>query len=319
MTIRFGSELASIGEVPKYDNLTMKTRILYLSLALSLSAWADLKVATLHPVLTDLAKQVGGDHVEVTGILKVGGDPHDFSPTAGDIRKMSTSKLILASGKGIEPYLAKLPDSLTSGQEILEVGKSIPSLTISEANGLFVCCPHHSEGSLDPHWWHSVKNMQRATQIVAKAFGQADPDNAASYDARAKGYVEHLDGLAKWARKEVSSIPRGHRILATAHAAYTYFCEEFGFKSMPVQGLAKEREPSSQYLADVIADMKDSGIVAVFPEAQANPKVLQEMVRGTQAKIGGRLFADFTGSAEATTYEAMFRHNVSTIVEGLKR
>ena len=88
---------------------------------------------------------------------------------------------------------------------------------------------------------------------------------------------------------------------------------------MPVQGLTKEREPSSQYLADVITDLKDNSIKAVFPEAQANPKVLKEMVRGTGAKIGGKLFADYTGNAKTTTYEAMFRHNVTTIVKGLTK
>lgn len=297
----------------------MMNKILLFTLWLSTAAWADLKVATLHPVLTDLARHVGGKHVEVIGLLKPGSDPHDFSPSSGDIRKMSTARLILASGKGIEPYLPKLPDSLTEGQEILEVGKAIPSLTISEENGLFVCCPHHSEGSLDPHWWHSVKNMQRATKIVSKAFAKADPANAATYKAQAKVYEKHLETLAKWARKEVAKIPRARRKLATAHAAYTYFCQDFGFQSMPVQGLAKEREPSSQYLADVITDLKDNGIAAVFPEAQANPKVLKEMVRGTGAKLGGRLFADYTGDAKTTTYEAMFRHNVKTIVEGLAK
>jgi len=293
--------------------------ILLLWCGLGSSAWAELKVATLHPVLTDLAQHVGGEHVEVIGVLKPGSDPHDFSPSSGDIRKMSIARLILASGKGIEPYLPKLPDSLSKHQEILEVGKTIPSLTISEENGLFVCCPHHSEGSLDPHWWHSVKNMQRATKIVSKAFANADPANASAYKAQAKRYEKHLGTLAKWARKEVAKIPRNRRKLATAHAAYTYFCQDYGFQSMPVQGLTKEREPSSQYLADVITDLKDNGITAVFPEAQANPKVLKEMVRGTGAKIGGRLFADYTGNEKTTTYEAMFRHNVTTIVNGLAK
>lgn len=283
----------------------------------SLNAWAGLKVATLHPVLTDLANQVGGDHVEVIALLKPGGDAHDFSPSAGDIRKMSTCSLILASGKGLEPYLPKLSDSLSSAQKIVELGRKIPSLTISEDNGLFVCCPHHSEGSLDPHWWHSVKNMQRATKILAGIFAEADPANAAAYDRQAKAYDRRLAALAKWARKELARFPRSERKLATAHAAYTYFCEEFGFQSMPVQGLAREREASSQYLADVIADLKEHRIKAVFPEAQANPKVLKEMVRGTGARIGGSLFADFTGSAQASTYEAMFQHNVKTILAGL--
>lgn len=281
------------------------------------SVMAELKVATLHPVLTDLARQVGGEHVTVVPLLKVGQDPHDFSPSASDIRKMASAKLILASGKGLEPYLTKLGDSLTESQEILDVGKGVPGIVITEDSKLFVCCPHHSVGSVDPHWWHSVKNVQRAAKIIAKAFGSEDPANKSTYKANAKAYDKQLQELYQWSRKEIARVPRSDRKLATAHAAYTYFCQEFGFQSMPVQGLDKESEATSQYLADVIEEIKHHSVKAVFPESQANPKVLKEMVRGTGAKIGGSLFADFTGSPKAPTYEAMLRHNVKTIVAAL--
>ncbi len=301
--------------------ILMKTWRLWVGVCLGMgwatvTAAAELRVATLHPVLTDLATEVGGDAVRVTGLLKPGDDPHDFSPSATDLREMSQSTLILASGKGLEPYLDKLRDSLKGGQRILEVGEKIPSLVIGEDEKLFVCCPHHIHGSVDPHWWHSVKNMQRAADLVADAFGEADEANEKAYAARAKVYQKRLDDLARWARREIAKIPRSQRKLATAHAAYTYFCEEFGFMSMPVQGLDKEREATSQYLADVITDLKAYEIKTVFPEVHANPKVLREMVRHAGARIGGTLFADFTGSDQLTTYEAMFRHNVETIVAG---
>ena len=297
--------------------MKMKTAAICMWWTLNLTGLADLKVAALHPVLTDVAQQVGGKEVEVVSMLKIGGDPHDFSPSAGDIREMSSSQLILASGKGIEPYLAKLTDSLGADQRILEVGRSIPSLTISEKDDLFVCCPNHSEGGLDPHWWHSVKNVQRAAKIMAKAFGELDAANKSAYQRRAQAYDKRLDELAKWARKEIARVPRSDRRLVTAHAAYSYFCKEFGFKSMPVQGLTKGREASSRHLAEVIAELKKQKIKAVFPEAQANPKVLQEMVRGSGARVGGVLLADYTGDEKRTTFEAMFRHNVETIVAGL--
>lgn len=269
----------------------------------TLSAQADLRVASLHPVLSDLARQVGGSHVVVVELLKPGGDPHTFSPSTSDLRRMEACQLILASGKGIEPYLPKLKDSLKPGQQVFDVGRAVPSLTISEDNGLFVCCPHHSVGSLDPHWWHSVKNMQRASKVLSKAFAKADPTNAKAYAAQAKRYESHLKALYGWARKEIARIPRANRKLATAHAAFTYFCKEFGFQSMPIQGLGKDREASSQYLADVIGDLKHHRVAAVFPEAQANPKVLQEMVRSTGARLGGRLFADYTGDSKRSTYD----------------
>ncbi|MEM7010375.1 MAG: metal ABC transporter substrate-binding protein [Verrucomicrobiota bacterium] len=290
-------------------------RLLLLSFFLfSLSlANAELKVATLHPLITDLAKQVGGNKVTVVGLMKPGADPHAFSPTPGQLASVSNAKLILASGKGMETYLPKMQDNLSAGQRILEVGRRVPSLKISGKDELFVCCPAHSVGGLDPHWWHSPSAMQRATLIVAEEFSKADPANAATYKANADAYRSKLRQLDSWAKKQFSVIPRSKRKLTTSHLAFGYLCRDYGFKALPVQGLTRERNASPSYLAEAISQIKKQKIPAVFPEQLANPKVLKAMVSETGVKLGGTLIAD----GSVSSWEKMFQHNVSTIVRGL--
>lgn len=297
--------------------LTFLLTIAALALPLSSLRAAELTVASFHPLITDLAKQVGGNRVSVLPILTVRDDPHNFEPTASDIKKMRSASLILLSGKGLEQFRPKLQDNLASGQKILEVGKKIPSIKVAEGS-LFACCPTHSHGSIDPHWWHSLSNLERAAGILANAFTEADPAGKASYRTNAKATKAKLKMLRKWAKKELSVIPRANRKLVTAHAAFGYFCKEFGFRSIPVQGLNREREPSAKYLGQTIAIMKKEKVVAVFPETSANSKVLQEMVRATGAKLGGTLIADGIGSPNAGTIEGMFRQNVLAIVKALK-
>jgi zinc/manganese transport system substrate-binding protein len=82
---------------------------------------AGVKVATLHPIIADLVRQVGGANVEVVEILKPGGDVHHFEPTAKDIAAMRGAKLIMASGKNLESYLDKLRDSVGAGVEVVEL------------------------------------------------------------------------------------------------------------------------------------------------------------------------------------------------------
>ena len=150
----------------------MKTLLALLCLASP--ALAAMKVATLHPIVADLARQVGGANVEVVEILKPGGDVHHFEPATKDIAAMRGSKLILASGKGLETYLDKLRDSLGAGVKLVEVGEKVPSIP-------YVCDHDHSEehdhhhGEFDPHWWHSAENMQRAARIVAQSIPQKKP------------------------------------------------------------------------------------------------------------------------------------------------
>jgi zinc/manganese transport system substrate-binding protein len=275
-----------------------------------------LRVASFHPLLGDLARQVGGERVVVEDIVTVTDDPHSFEPKASDLARMRGVHLILVSGKGMENYLDKLRDNLYEGQEIVEVGRTIPSLQMT-AGEVFVCCPHHGQGSIDPHWWHSPSNMKRAARVLESAFAGIDPAGKGVYSANTREARGRLDGLERWAKRELSRVPRGQRKLVTAHAAFGYFCKEFGFQSIPIQGLTREREVSARYLAEAIGIMQREGIRAVFPEAGANPKVLEEMVRTTGAVLGGELIADGTGNAEVVTYDEMMRWNVGRIVAAL--
>lgn len=294
----------------------MKTLLFFLLFS-TLTATAAVKIGTLHPILADLTRQVGGANVEVIEILKPGSDIHHFEPSAKDIAAMRGSVLILAMGKNLETYLDKLRDSVGTSIKVIEVGRPIPSLKMDASQEIFVCCPQHAHNSIDPHWWHSAENMKRAARIVSDELSTADPTNAVAYKAGAKAAVTRFDELKRWAQQQISVIPRADRKLVTAHAAFGYFCKEFGFKSLPVLGIGRSDDISSQYIAQTIQAIRDNKIKAVFPEDQANPKVLSEIVRSTGVKTGSPLVADGT-SKNAHTFETMLSHNVQAIVEALK-
>ncbi len=296
----------------------MKTPFLLFALVwLTLPVSAAVKVATLHPIIADLVRQVGENRVEVVEILKAGGDVHHFEPSSRDIASMRGAQLLMASGKNLESYLGKLRDSVGSGVKIVEVGKLVPSVLMEAGNEVFVCCPAHAKSTIDPHWWHSADAMSRAARVVADELSLVDPANKEGYKAAAKVAEKRFAALKSWAKKELSQIPRSDRKLVTAHAAFGYFCKEYGFKSVPVLGLGRSDDASPQYLAQSIAVIRDNKIRAVFPEDQANPKVLAELTRSTGAKLGKPLVADGT-APHAHTFEAMLRHNVAVILEGLK-
>jgi zinc/manganese transport system substrate-binding protein len=256
--------------------------------------------------------------VMVTDLLKPGGDVHHFEPNPSDLRGLKDLKVVLASGKHLENYLDKLKDTLGAGVDVVEVGRTIPSIRLTAGQELFFCCPAHAIGGVDPHWWHSCENMKRAAGIIADAMAKADPANKATYEAGAKATQQKISALKAWAQKEVSVIPRSDRKLVTAHVAFSYLCEELGFKVVPVLGLSREDDASAKYVTDAINIMKANHVKAVFPEDQANPKVLKEIVASTGAIISeDHLVADGTKPG-FSTFEKMYRYNVSVIVKALK-
>ena len=226
-------------------------------LCASLGSAQSIKVASLHPLIGDLAKQVGGDRVSVVDLLKPGGDVHHFEPSAKDISEVKGVSLILASGKHLESFLDNLRDSVGS-VPVIEVGRTIPSIKIQAGSELFMCCPAHAAGGIDPHWWHSAENMQRAARIIGEELAKIDPAGKDTYKANAAAAQQRLAALKSWAQQQLAQIPRSDRKLVTAHAAYSYFCKEFGFKSLPILGLGREDEASAQHIAAAVTAIREN-------------------------------------------------------------
>jgi zinc/manganese transport system substrate-binding protein len=282
--------------------------ILFLSLALLSGARAELRVASLSTITTEIARSVGGDKVEVIPIIKPGIDPHEFQPSPLDVKRIESADLVLITGKGIEGYLTKLEEAVGSKAKFVDTGSTIPSLKLEE------------EGRMveDPHWWHSIENMKKATAVVRKHFIDSDPANKAVYEKNADAYLARLTDLEKWARMEVSKLPRDKRKLVTSHDAFQYFARDFGFRIYAIEGVSTDDQPSSKKVTDLINTIRIEGVKAVFFESIENPKVVGEITRETGAKVGGALYADGLGEKEAATYPDMVRHNITGIVESLK-
>ena len=249
------------------------------------AARADLAVASLSTVTTDIAKAVGGDKVNVIPVIKPGIDPHDFQPTPDDVKQIVTADLVLITGKHLEGYLTKLEESAGGAGKFVDTGAAFPSLKLEEDGKLVE----------DPHWWHSIDNVKKATAVVKERFMEADPANKATFEKNAAAYIAQLKDLEAWAKREIATLPREKRKLVTTHDAFQYFARDFGFRIYAVAGVSTEDEPSSRKITDLINTIRSEGVKAVFFESIENPKVVAEITKETGAKVGGQLYADGLG------------------------
>ncbi len=274
------------------------------------AAAAPLKVASLSTVLSDVARNVGGDKVRVEEIVKGGVDPHEFQPSPGDVELVAGADVVLVSGKGMEGYLAKLEES-GDQKKFVNVGDGIGSSLQLKDEG------HTIE---DPHWWHSVANVRKATNVIRDALIAADPADKDAFTASAAAYQGKLDDLDNAIKLKVAELGRDKRKLVTSHDAFQYFARDYGFKIYPIEGVSTAEEPSTHKVAELLETIKKEKVKAVFFENTQNPKVIAQITRETGAKVGGELYADGLGApdSDAMTYDAMMRHNVNTVVDALK-
>ena len=278
------------------------------------------QVASLSSVLTDTVRKIAGDKVEIIEIVKPGMDPHVFDPAPGDIKRISRSSIIFASGLGFEGYLQKLQDAAGRQVRFVIVGDSVKPLILERVESDAHGHSHGHSGSAgipDPHWWHSISNMKIAGRIVRDALSDLLPAEKQTFHENTKVYLRRLDELSQWARREIARLPARSRILVTSHESLGYFARDYEFKIYPVQGISTLDQPSSQKVRALIEDIKRTGVKAVFADNIENPKVLTELTRETGVEIGGVLYSDSLGEHEADTYESMMRHNIETIVKAL--
>jgi zinc/manganese transport system substrate-binding protein len=274
-----------------------------------------IQVTALHPLMADLARQVGGARVKVFDLVEDGGNPHRFEPRPADLKTMRASALILAGGKGMESYLDRMQAAL-GGVTIVEVGRHIPSLAVGK-DSVYVCCPHHGASTIDPHWWHGIENMRRAARVVAEEFSKKDPEGKKAYYDGAAAYGKRLADLKKWTKAELGKVPREKRRLVTEHNAFGYFAREHGFEVISVAGLSKEQNTTPQDRAKTIASVREAGVPAVFPEIGSNSKELGAVAKAAGTKLGEALIADGNGKGSSAGFEGMIRHNVNVIVRAL--
>lgn len=302
----------------------MKTWLLSLNLLLALPLAAEIKTVTLHPLLTDLVKRVGGEQVTIVDLIGKTGDPHHFEPSSDQLKQTNGALLYFVSGKGLESYLPSLKSIVAHEAKIIEVGATLPSI-----EGSCEHCEHEHEEEhkeeaaheeeehhhdIDPHWWHSIENFRRAVNVVAAELTLADPAHKDLFEKNAAAYRAELEELDRWTRKEIAKIPKASRQLATAHDAFGYFCKDYGFTAFPVQGVNREQVPSTAELAELIDDLKEHQVGAIFPEKESNPKILSTITKDTGIKLASPLIADGT---TVDTYAEMVKHNVNAIVEAL--
>lgn len=268
-------------------------------------------------MIADLARQVGGESVEVAQLVPAGGDPHSYTPTRRDVARLMQADVIFYNGLLLEGRMGDVLERMRQrGKPVYAVARTI------QAQGDFVLVDE--DDAYDPHVWMDVQGWMLALNVVRDALMAFDPERAEPFVANAADYHRELEALDAYVRSIVATIPERHRVLVTAHDAFSYFGRAYGIDVRGIQGLSTESEAGIQDIERLVRFLVDSRIPAVFVETSVADKNVRALVEGVQARggtivIGGTLFSDAMGAADTYegTYIGMIDHNATTIVRAL--
>ncbi len=274
-------------------------------------------VATIS-MITDIVRNVGGDRIDVTGIIGEGIDPHLFKPSARDTKLIMDADIIFYNGLNLEVRITgAVFDKMAEKRKAVAVTDGIERSKLRKATEFL--------GGYDPHVWHDVTLWMKATERIRDTLVHFDPINADYYRVNAKTYLTTLESLHHDIQKLAAQIPTNRKVLVTTHDAFGYLGSAYGFEVRGLLGINTENEVGIADVKALAAFIVENGISTMFVDTSSSQQGIESVQAAVQASgfevaIGDRLFSDAMGSTGTPegTYVGMMQHNMTSIVNALQ-
>lgn len=286
--------------------------------ALPLTAWAEtpLKVVATTGMIADATRQVGGDQVEVKGLMGPGVDPHAYRQTRSDIVAMTRADVVLWHGLYLEAQMEDFFRDLARKQTVVAVAEGIDKSKLRAHDDY--------ADKYDPHVWMSPDLWREVVIEIQDTLTEARPEAADIFAANAQAHLAELEQLQAYADQTLAAVPEQNRVLVTAHDAFGYFGAEHGYEVMGIQGISTQSEAGLNRIGELVDTLVDKQLKAVFVESSVSDRLMRALIEGAAAKghdvgVGGELYSDAMGEPGTYegTYVGMLDHNITTIAGAL--
>lgn len=253
------------------------------------AADGKLKVVTTVAPISSIVRNVGGDRIDLHGIVPDGSDSHTFEPAPSDAILLSKADIVFANGLSLEDPTLKLAQAnMKSGAEIVTLGDQ----TIKPDQYVFDFSFPKDEGHPNPHLWMNPMFAKRYAEIAAATLAKRDSANAAYYQANEQRFAAALDKLDAGIAAAAATVPPEHRKLLTYHDSFAYFAPRYGFTVIGAVQPSDFSEPSPQEVAALIDQIKREQVPAVFGSEVFPSDVLEQIAREANAKYIDKLRDD---------------------------
>ena len=267
-------------------------------------------VLTTFTVLSDIAKNVAGDRLDVQSITKVGTEIHGYQPTPQDIAKASKASLIVENGLNLEAWFEKFIEQADAPRVVISDGVDPVNISSDSYAGL-----------PNPHAWMSPTNVIIYVDNLVDAFTELDPAGGSEFKKNAESYKSELLEIQQRLVSSLEKVPAEQRVLVTCEGAFSYLARDAGLEEVYIWPVNAENQATPQQIATVIEAVKEKNVPAVFCESTVSDGPMQQVVTATNADFGGVLYVDSLSeeNGPVPTYLELISHDVDQIISGLTK
>ncbi len=261
------------------------------------------KVAASIPPLADMAREIGGDQVTVMSLVPPGSSVHTYEPTPRQVQFVATAHVLVLNGVNLEFWAPRVIEAANNPN--LQVVYTAEGLPLLERSG---------EGGGNPHVWLDPSDAMHQAERIRDALIAADPEHRAIYEANAMRYLGELTSLDAEIRGQTATW--SHRQFVAFHSAWVYFAQRYNLEQVAVIEEFPGKEPSPEYLAHVVQEIRQLGVPVVFAEPQLPPKAAETVAQEAGVKV--IILDPLGGVAGRNTYVDLMRSNVAEMAKGLE-
>lgn len=280
-------------------------------------------VTTLFP-LYDFCRTIAGDRMDVQLLLPPGVEPHHFEPKPDDLARIHRAGLFVYIGPFMEPWA----DRVLNGVDRTKVR------VVAAAQGVALLpAPAHTDKdhrrhdhdhkrqaeALDPHVWLDFSIDQAMVARILEAFVAADPAGAEQYRSRAADLTEQLVRLDKSYREGLAHC-QSRVLLHGGHAAFGYLAKRYDLDYQAAAGVTAELEATPRRLAELVQQVRQHKVKAIFSEELVSPRVARVIAGETGTTVlklhGGHTVAK-EELEQGITFSRLMEENLKSLQIGL--
>lgn len=259
--------------------------------------------------MKEFTEAVGKDKVAVTTMIPDGTEPHDFEPTAAELKKFSDAKVFVYSGMGMENWADKAVQAADQKKLLaVEASRGVEPVKLEDPDEI------KEHGPNDPHVWLSITGAEQEAANIRDALIKVSPENKQYFEKNYNDFKKQLEALkAEYTTKfkEVSS----HTIV-TGHAAFGYLCRDFDLTQKSVEDTFAHGEPTPNKLAELADYSKANHVKVIFTEELVSPEVSKTLANEAGAK--NETIYTMESAEDNLSYIDRMKSNLQRIYDALR-
>jgi manganese/iron transport system substrate-binding protein len=276
-----------------------------------------LKVVTTVSPITSIVENIGGSRIQLEGVVPEGVNSHTFEPTPSMARLMADADLIIINGLFLEePTLALAESNKKDDAVILPLGDK----TVTPEEWQFDFTFPESAGHPNPHLWPDPNLGLRYAELVQDQLAAMDPDNATYYAGNLERFRARVSQLDQAIRTAVATVPESNRKLLTYHDSWAYFAKQYGMEVIGAVQPSNFSQPSVREVAQLIDQVKELGLPAVFGSEVFSSDVLEAIASEANAQFMDDLADDDLPGKPGDpqhTYLGLMQKNLQAMIPAL--